>query len=120
MKNFIEALKKHGYEETAESPENYWYVWSEGVANGILIYNDDLYKGENPELAFWCLDEIRRLGWSWDMGTGEEFMGATNPNDVEIELMKSGHRRMSVTHKTKAAACRNALIAVLESAAEKS
>lgn len=117
MKDFIEALKKHGYKIGGphELSNNVTYIM-DGDGKPIVGF----YANEGKECAFlvlWCLDEIERLGWDWDFSrnsgrdarSGNYFISCDRI--VDSRLLEETHGSWG---KTKTEACCNALVAVLE------
>lgn len=103
MKDFIECLKKHGYDVHDGGKGTYMIQKRVGI-----VYVPD-YGEENSDLAFWCLDEIERLGW--------EFMFGSLSKNYRVSVWPDGTNddgRLRIDGETKTEACTSALVAVLE------
>jgi hypothetical protein len=107
MKDFIETLKKHGY-EVATIPGGHWIGRRPGVDGCVTIIDED---GEGPHLAFWCLDEIERLG------EGCVHLCRENHDTWAVRFyggFDSSSYMSGMYGKTRTEACMSALVAVLE------
>lgn len=107
MKDFIETLKKHGYRVNEKS-----YSCLIGEDRVIMSWAD----GEQPAVAFWCLEEGHRLGRRLVVVPMHEGFAVYDWDEVQKYANGETHEFPGAISegKTKTGACMNALKAVLE------
>ena len=70
IQRLIEHLKAKGYRVEERVPDHDPFPrehhWAVKVLNGPSLIVKDTEE-EQPELALWCLKEIGRLGWKFDL-----------------------------------------------------